>query len=119
VRLAGKPMEQGAPDRWWVLGAANGRLIVYALCSAVPFAPETGRSGPLSPVAGTVAELQTSIRNLEGLMERLAPEFFDGGPGDPAARRQLRQALASVLPVELLPQYRALAPDFWIWLEAP
>jgi hypothetical protein len=119
VRLSGKPVEQGAPDRWWVFGAENGRLLLYALCSAVPFGPGTWPSGVLSPVKGTIAELQAGFKNLEGLMDPLALEFFDREVGSPDARRELKQALESISPRELLPQYRSLASDFFDWMEVP
>src|SRR5262245_1516343 len=36
-RVAGQPMIQDAPDRWGVLAAHGGRLMVYALCEAISF----------------------------------------------------------------------------------
>src|SRR5260370_32366411 len=38
VRAPGRPMQLGAPDRWWVVGAQRRELAVYALTSSLPFA---------------------------------------------------------------------------------
>lgn len=119
IRMAGRPKEQGAPDRWWVLAAQNGHLLVYALCSAIPFSSETWQPTVLSPLTATMSELRAAIGKLETLMDGQASLFFRGEAGNPAAKQELKQAFAAVLPSELLSQYRALAPDFWSWLEVP
>src|SRR5437870_13877920 len=38
LRRPGQPMEQGAPDRWGVVDAHGGRLIIYALWRVMAFA---------------------------------------------------------------------------------
>ena len=37
LRKPDQPMQQGAPDRFWVLAAHGGRVLLYALSKAVPF----------------------------------------------------------------------------------
>jgi hypothetical protein len=119
LRVLGRQKEQGAPDRWWVMGAQNGHLLAYALCSAVPFTTENWPSSVLSPLTGTIAGLRDATGKLEKSMDAQSSAFFHGEAGIPARLEELKQALTAVLPRELLPQYRALAPDFWNWLEAP
>jgi hypothetical protein len=119
ARAPDRPQEQGPPDRWWVVDAHGGRLIVYALCAAVPFAPEAAfQAVTLPPVTRTLDELRAALKAIDALMDAAVPAFFAGQPGDPAARKALADALQAHLPQPLQPQYRALAPDFFAWLEA-
>jgi hypothetical protein len=118
LRRPDEPMQQGAPDRWWVVGAYGGRGLVYALAKAVPF--------PLGAQFETVTlprisisrdELRQSLKAVESALDSLAPRFFAHEPGDAAERKQLGAMLTELLPKPLQPQYRALAPDFFSWLE--
>jgi hypothetical protein len=113
------PQQEGPPDRWWALDARSGRLLVYALVSAVPFAAGAPLEAVTLPPAGcTLDELRRRHAQLEGVLGGLSPEFFAGRQGDPAARRQAADLLAAVIPAALLGRYRAFAPDFFAWLEA-
>lgn len=118
LRRPGQPVQQGAPDRWWVVSAFGGGVVIYALWKAVPFAESIGwESTTLPAVGATIAELKQALSHIEGLMNALAPAFFAGEGGDAGARKSLSRALASFIPEPLKPQYRALAPDFFAWLE--
>jgi hypothetical protein len=119
TRVPERPPVQGAPDRWWVVDAHGGRLILYALCAAVPFAPgTTWGDSDLPPVTRSLDELRGALQQIGVWMDAAAPEFFAGRPGDPALRLTLAEALKAHLPPPLQPQYRALAADFFAWLEA-
>jgi hypothetical protein len=118
LRTPDAPMQQSAPDRWWVLAAHGGRLMIYALSKSIPF-PGTTTFEPvtLPRMAMSRDELRQSLKTMEDLLDGLAPQFFAAEPGDEAMRRNLSAMLAEMLPKPLQPQYRALAPDFFAWLE--
>lgn len=119
LRPTDGPAEQGVPDRWWAVDAVAGRLVVYALWQAIPFAEGVAWSPVTLPSLNrSVAEVRKLIADLEGRVAGLAPRFFASEPGDAEARRGLLRALAEFLPAPLQPQYRALVPDFFAWLEA-
>jgi hypothetical protein len=108
----------GTPDCYWGIGAEDGRLVVYARVEAIPFAPSLPE-GPLI-VQGTGRSLSAALedRRLFGeLMTAAAPAFFSGENGDSIVRGDLAEVLGQVLPSELMPWYRAFAPDFFEWLE--
>lgn len=117
IRRPGQPAEQDAPDRWWAVDAATGRLVVYALWSAVPFASASWGRTSLPAPSGSIAALQSLVQTIDLLMESLAPAFFGGQPGDAQARQALSSALAAFIPEPLWPQIQALAPDFLAWLQ--
>ncbi len=118
-RHPGQPMRQGAPDRWWVFDAhGSASVIIYALCAAQPLGAETWQAVTLPPIAGTIADLKAALADLEAKMNALTPVFFAGDAGDTRAKQDLSAALKAVLPEPLQPQYRALAPDFFAWLES-
>ncbi len=114
-----QPVEQGPPDRWWTVSARNGHLLVYALCRVVPFAPAGDLKGITVPADHrTLAEIRQDASGIEGQMNALAPLFFAGEAGDAEARKALMQLLASHLKEPVLLYYRALAADFFTWLDA-
>jgi hypothetical protein len=118
TRRPGQPVEQGAPDRWWVVNAHGGGIIVYALWKAIPYSEGVQwTTVTLPPVTRSIAEQQQEIATIELLMDTLAPAFFMGEPGDPGTRKALVEVLMAYLQKPLLPQYRALTPDFFAWLE--
>jgi hypothetical protein len=119
VRRPGAPVEQQAPDRWWVLDARTARLIVYSLTAAVPFAPgEQWSTVTLPPPTHSVQEQAALHGRLADFFDRLASAFFQGEPGDTAWRQAFTAELAAAIPAPLLPQYQALVPDFFAWLAA-
>jgi hypothetical protein len=115
----GQPARLGLPDRWWVFGAARRGLITYARTRAIPFS--TGPLGPpaveLPPVTRDLDAIEEDMRLLDSLADRAAPEFFAGQPGEAALREDLRVVLTAHVTPLLIGWYRALAPDFFTWLE--
>ena len=116
-RVPGQPAEQGAPDRWWVLDACGGHLIVYALYSAIPFTDEVEFSATSLPLAtASIQDMRQSLERITGMMDQAVAAFFTDDAGDPSVRSALKDELIKIFPDPLLPQYRALAPDFFSWL---
>ena len=111
-------MRQSAPDRWWVLAAHGGRLMIYALTKSIPF-PSNAAFEPVTLPRVTISreELRQSLKTMEAMLENLTPRFFAGESGDAIERRNLGAMLEELLPKPLQPQYRALVPDFFDWLE--
>lgn len=119
VRLPEQPVQNGAPDRWWVFDAQDGRLHIYACTSAVPFAAgQTFGAVALPPVTGTLDELRRKHGELDAALAAVIEDFFAERAGDPAARKHAAELLRDVIPQPLFPVYRALVPDFFAWLEA-
>lgn len=119
LRQPGKPVHQQPPDRWWVVDAAGGRVLVYALTRVAPFAEGAAWAAcELPPVGGTLSELRQRQAEAEKALAPLAAAFFAGAAADAAERRAGLAHLLGLLPPPLLPQYRALAPDFFAWLES-
>jgi len=118
TRQPGEPVRQGAPDRWWVLSAASGRLLLYALTSATPFAEEAWTPQTLPLISASVADLQKSLHEAEELMDAVASDFFEGNAGDYATRQKTLAKIEEIVPAPLLPQYRGLTPDFFAWLQS-
>jgi hypothetical protein len=118
LRRPGQPLEQGAPDRWWVIDAFTGRLLVYAMAKAIPIDEKSALTTvSIPPLAGSVEEARRGATRVEELLDRLSPDFFRGEAGDQTARGELKQALGTALPPALQLQHRALVPDFFAWLE--
>jgi hypothetical protein len=119
IRRPGEPIVQKPADRWWVLDARTGHLIVYALNGAVPFHEGPGwEEVHLPPTSASLEEQRASHTRVASILDRLIPFFFRGAAIPQEERQTLRQALAGVIPGPLMPQYRALVPDFFAWLEA-
>ena len=118
LRRPEEPMQQSAPDRWFVLAAHGGRLTIYALTKSIPFPSDAAFEAVTLPrVAMSREELRQSLKTMEGMLDSLTPRFFAGEAGDAIERRNLGAMLAELLPKPLQAQYRALAPDFFSWLE--
>jgi hypothetical protein len=118
LRTPDAPMQQAAPDRWWVLTAHGGRLMIYALAKSIPFpADEVFESVTLPRLSMSRDELRQSLKTMEELLDGLTPQFFAQQAGDEVMRKNLSAMLSEMLPQPLQPQYRALAPDFFAWLE--
>jgi hypothetical protein len=118
-RRPGRPLRLGPPDRWWVLGAARRGLIAYARTTAIPFSDRP--LGPdwveLPPVTRDLEAIEEDLRLLDSLAERAVPEFFDGRQGEAVMRTDLLAVLTAHATPLLIDWYRALAPDFFSWLE--
>jgi hypothetical protein len=119
VRIPPEPVRLGTPDRWWALDARQRKLLGYALTAVVPFADSlTPTEVILSTPQGGMDELEQDLDRLSELVDAAAPAFFDREPGEPALRAELLTTLTTVHLFEAAPWYRALAPDFFAWLEA-
>ena len=111
-------MRQSPPDRWWAVDARSGHLLLYASTTAFPIAADAHwETVTLPPVESSVEELRQGLAQIEAKMNGLAPAFFAGEADDKAEREALSAALQKILPDPLHPQYRAVAPDFFSWLE--
>jgi hypothetical protein len=118
-RVPGKPQVQGIPDRWWIFSAIDGRLICYALYAAFPFAPGYSfDTVELTAPSITIAAIQKRLKDIETLLDLNASLFFECKSGDRTARSRLHELITQQVSELLEPQYRALAPDFFAWLEA-
>ncbi len=107
-----------SPDRWWAIDAGTSRLMLYALASTIPF-PSVAQPGSVEVPEETrsVSEVVETVARIERLMDCLVRDFFSGEYGDPEQKSALRDELEHHLPGPLLLPYRALAPDFFAWLE--
>lgn len=119
LRQPGFPLQQAAPDRWWIVNAHNGTLALYAPYSVFPFA-ENADWGQMAllPTGKSRSEREEIKSTISLLMDTLAPAFFAGDTIGASSRKSLLDALMAYLPEPLLPQYKALAPDFFAWLQA-
>jgi hypothetical protein len=118
LRSPDAPMQQSAPDRWWVLAAHGGRLMIYALSKAIPFpSSEIFEAVTLPKLSMTRDELRQSLKTMEDLLDALVPQFFAQEAGDEVMRQNLAAMMSELLPKPLQPQYRALVADFFAWLE--
>lgn len=119
LRRPGSPVEQQPPDRWWVLEARTGRLLIYALTAAFSFASGAAWGPVILPTTSrSVQDAMAEQARIAEFFDRLTPVFFRGESGDPAWRQGLSTTLSQLIPEPLKPQYEALAPDFFAWLNA-
>jgi hypothetical protein len=123
VTLAGQPKREGAPDRWAAFSAHGGGLLLYALCDLLPFA-NAEQSAPwretveiAAEPGETYASFDAALARIVAAVETLAPAFFRGEAGDPAARKAFLRDFAYFTPAPLQERHRAAAPDFFVWLE--
>lgn len=117
LRRRGERTRVSPPDRWWVVAASGGHLLVYALCAAVPYAEELPAEPEIMPAPrGGIAELKDQLAEIGELAEKLAPRFFAGQPGDADRRQRLTALLQSQLPGRMWQWQAALTPDFLEWL---
>jgi len=117
LREPGKPTVQSPPDRWWVVDAKTGHLTLYARVASVPFCEEPFPTLTLPIPTATVTELRESSRRLNGLMDPISVAFFAGEPAPAEMVGDLKGILTTMLPTPLLQQHRALAQDFFRWME--
>lgn len=112
------PVLQEVPDRWWVIAANGEKIIIYALCSILHFAPNNDfEISQSEPIMTSIAELQMSLSNIKELATHLADTFFEGGNGDKEMRQALLESMKEYLPGFLWQQHLAAAPDFFDWLQ--
>lgn len=119
VRNPDGPTQLAAPDRWWGIDARRGRLVFYALTSAMPLTPHIDPDSFASSTGGlTIDDLRQLHRELEQSIDGVLDSFFEGRCADQASRRRVVDLLQAVVGNPQMGAYRALAPDFWAWLEA-
>ena len=116
LRRPGQPTRQGAPDRWFALAAHGARLLTYNLCRVVPFGDGFAEVELPAPAA-TIAELRQLVTDVDAMGDVLAPEFFADKDAERETAAAFLDALGALVQEPLLAQYRALAPDFFAWLE--
>jgi hypothetical protein len=118
-RRPGQPLRLGAPDRWWALCAGRRGLLAYARTTAVPFTDEPlgAEWVELPLVTRDPDAIGEDLRLLDSLAERAVPGFFGGQRGDAALRGDLLAVLTAHVTPAVIGWYRALAPDFFGWLE--
>ncbi len=116
-RSVGQPAIQNPPDRWWVVDAWQCNLVVYALTSAVSFSSARDWKTEILPqIKSSLEEYKNQLIEVERRLDELAPAFFAGQVVELSARLQFLQLLLEYLPRPLHPQYKALTPDFFEWL---
>jgi hypothetical protein len=116
-RRPGQPMVQGAPDRWWAIHAATGKLVFYALWSAVPFAEDFLWQAQELPHLGiTLEQFEVLIGRIPGIIDGIAPGFFNQLPVSREVCREFLEVLHQVIPAPLFQFYERLAPDFFDYL---
>jgi hypothetical protein len=119
IMMPPEPVELGTPVYWWALDARRLKLLAFAQTEVVPFADNlTPSRVTISKPAGSIAEADDDQDRLANLMDAAVPAFFTGEPGDPSLRATLLTELTTVHLYEAEPWYRALAPDWFAWLEA-
>lgn len=110
---------QGVPDRWWVLSATSARLISYSLYEVNPFAASIAFE-PVAvppPFAG-LEECKQLLQSVQDFADVCVPDFFQRERGNKATRLRLGELLRQQVSRGLESQYRALAPDFFDWLDS-
>jgi len=117
IRKPGRPMLHDAPDRWWAVSPESGHLIFYARTNAAPIEGAEHFSRQEIPPPTSLETLQATQKDIAFLMNVLAPIFFGRDDGDPTMRHRISELLGKVIPSVLLPLYRAVAGDFFSWLE--
>jgi hypothetical protein len=117
-RRPGEPRRLSVPDRWWALDARSGQLVVFARTTVLPFS-DADLGGPveLTPTGRTAREQLGAIAALSELMDHAVPDFFAAVAPDPTFATDLRHHWEAVVPAATAAWYRALAPDFFHWLD--
>ncbi len=118
-RVPGAPKDQAAPDRWWVIDAEKRSIEIYAKWEALPFVQGVNfETVHITPGQYTKSDIQEKRKLVYQLMDEAVQDFFLNQPGDRRICHQLLEGLTIITPAPLLVQYRDLAPDFFLWLEA-
>lgn len=111
------PTRQAPPDRWWVIDARRGSLLIYALMSAFPMA--TDRHFDSSEIHAREQDLERVRQlhsDLDTAMDGVLADFFASRPGEAVQRRRVVELLGLLIPTPLTTIYHALSPDFFAWL---
>lgn len=118
VRSPGSPVVQAPPDQWWAVDAIHGRMILFAKVEVWPIPGTQDWKPETLPTLGiSLAEYKARLAGVEQRLASLAPLFLSSRPADLADKAACLAALQLYLPVPLQHQYRAIAADFFEWLE--
>jgi hypothetical protein len=118
-RIPHQPLQLGAPDRCWALGADRPGLLAYALISAMPIMTEFSPEPVTLPAATrSIEAIEEDLQVIESLMDRASGLFFAAEPAPPALASDLLAVLTAHVTAGVIGWYRALAPDFFGWLTA-
>lgn len=115
-RMPGKPLVQGPPDRWWLIDARNGHLLLYALTRLHPFSQEAWSDVEFPAVQRSLAEQKELLAGLEQHMATAADRFLSGEQLSSSEQADLKAVFSALVPDSLAAQYHALVPDFFEWL---
>lgn len=111
-----KALTQSEPSMWWLIDAHEGQLVLFTSYRFYPFASQVHWETVTIRLLPTET-LEDVRSSLVGYMDHLASPFFANQPGSLNMRKDLLKHLEVYIHPLLLPQYRALAPDFFAWLE--
>lgn len=119
LRQPDQPMKIGTPDRWWILNADNGKLIVYALCTAMPYANyKFHEPFTLPKIQLSIQEIRQKQDSMAILMDSIVIDFFDQKPINLTTRNAILEIYKALIPGSLFSDYRVIAPQFFSWLDA-
>jgi hypothetical protein len=115
----------GLPDRWWAIDAKSGRLAAYAredIVSALHLDANAvdvvDGIVEIKPTGHTFEEVQDARGRVGTAIALVSEAFFEQRPAPGSNRAKVIAALDAALPREILALHRALAPDFFAWLES-
>jgi hypothetical protein len=112
-----RAVTQSEPLLWWLIDAHEGRLCLFTWYHIYPFAPEVHWNAmSLRPLSSTIND-ELVFSSLTRYMDCVAPLFFADQPGNFEMRNRLLKHIEVYVHPLILPQYLALAPDFFAWLE--
>jgi hypothetical protein len=118
VRHPQTPLKVASPDRWWIISATSGRLMLYALQTACSFAPDQEwQIVQIDTPQLSVAEREAGLSTLVNFLDALAIDFFTATHSNNSTRKACLEVLKTYIGSSLLPRFRALTPDFFTWLE--
>jgi hypothetical protein len=115
----GQKPEIAPPDRWWLFDERAEHLLCYSITAVTPFAqpmPPPGINDASAKVS--VDEKARLLTELEATIDEIAPAFFKGDASSTEQRSDISVRLSNYVGAEILPYYKALAPDFFAWLDA-
>lgn len=118
IFLPDKSRRFSIPDRWWLMNAYTGHLVFYSLYSIMPFSNELNWQETIVPFEYmSIQDAKSKLATIELLMDTLVSAFFTSEVVSVNTRQSLLTTLLSYFPQPLANQYRAVAADFFDWLE--
>jgi hypothetical protein len=113
LRKPGAPTLCMPPDRTWAIAATSAKLVYYAW-EPERLGPDASRLA-LEPPDGDAEAVIRRLDGLDPIMDRVSAAFFEGE----AVRsgRDIAEEFLLAAGRPLAPFYRAIAADFFEWLE--